>query len=44
MPKQAKELQPTASTPESLRELDAIAATGEQVSVGLLALALPRCV
>ena len=36
----AKELQPTASTPESLRELDAIAATGEQVSVGLLALAL----
>ncbi|HRD95797.1 MAG TPA: aspartate kinase [Rubrivivax sp.] len=36
----AKELQPVASTPESLRELDAIAATGEQVSVGLLALAL----
>jgi aspartate kinase len=36
----AKELQPNASTPESLRELDAIAATGEQVSVGLLALAL----
>ena len=29
-----------ASTPEALRELDAIAATGEQVSVGLLALAL----
>jgi aspartate kinase len=36
----AKELQPTATTAESLRELDAIAATGEQVSVGLLALAL----
>ena len=36
----AKELQPVTSTPESLRELDAIAATGEQVSVGLLALAL----
>ncbi len=36
----AKELHPGASTPESLRELDAIAATGEQVSVGLLALAL----
>jgi aspartate kinase len=31
---------PNASTPEALRELDAIAATGEQVSVGLLALAL----
>jgi aspartate kinase len=36
----AKELHPVTSTPESLRELDAIAATGEQVSVGLLALAL----
>ena len=29
-----------AGTPEALRELDAVAATGEQVSVGLLALAL----
>lgn len=36
----AKELMPNASTPEAMRELDAIAATGEQVSVGLLALAL----
>jgi aspartate kinase len=36
----AKELHPQASSPEALRELDAIAATGEQVSVGLLALAL----
>ena len=36
----AKELQPASMAPESLRELDAIAATGEQVSVGLLALAL----
>jgi aspartate kinase len=36
----AKQLAPQRSTPESLRELDAIAATGEQVSVGLLALAL----
>jgi aspartate kinase len=36
----AKELQPATMTPEALRELDAIAATGEQVSVGLLALAL----
>ena len=36
----AKDLHPDASTPEALRELDAIAATGEQVSVGLLALAL----
>ncbi|MBK6471096.1 MAG: aspartate kinase [Betaproteobacteria bacterium] len=39
----AKELVPDAalaSTPEALRELDAVAATGEQVSVGLLALAL----
>jgi aspartate kinase len=29
-----------ATTPEAMRELDAVAATGEQVSVGLLALAL----
>jgi aspartate kinase len=36
----AKDLAPPSATPESLRELDAIAATGEQVSVGLLALAL----
>jgi aspartate kinase len=36
----AKELHPAADSPESQRELDAIAATGEQVSVGLLALAL----
>ena len=36
----AKDLMPQASTPEAMRELDAIAATGEQVSVGLLALAL----
>ncbi len=36
----AKELQPEMPGPASLRELDAIAATGEQVSVGLLALAL----
>ena len=36
----AKQLAPERPTPESLRELDAIAATGEQVSVGLLALAL----
>ena len=36
----AKDLMPQAHTPEALRELDAIAATGEQVSVGLLALAL----
>ena len=38
----AKELMPDAAagTPEALRELDALAATGEQVSVGLLALAL----
>ena len=39
----AKALMPDAiqaSTPEAMRELDAIAATGEQVSVGLLALAL----
>jgi len=31
---------PAASQPQALRELDALAATGEQVSVGLLALAL----
>jgi aspartate kinase len=36
----AKELLPDASSPQALREMDAIAATGEQVSVGLLALAL----
>jgi len=36
----AKELQPELPGAASLRELDAIAATGEQVSVGLLALAL----
>jgi len=36
----AKELMPNANTPEAMRELDAVAATGEQVSVGLLALAL----
>ena len=36
----AKELAPEKSDEASLRELDAIAATGEQVSVGLLALAL----
>lgn len=36
----AKEMAPTPSTPETERERDMIAATGEQVSVGLLALAL----
>jgi aspartate kinase len=36
----AKQLSPAKATAESMRELDAIAATGEQVSVGLLALAL----
>lgn len=36
----AKELMPHAATAPAQRELDAIAATGEQVSVGLLALAL----
>ena len=36
----AKELMPDARTPEAMRELDMIASTGEQVSVGLLALAL----
>ncbi|WP_157266245.1 aspartate kinase [Azohydromonas aeria] len=36
----AKELSPKQSTSALLRELDMIAATGEQVSVGLLAIAL----
>ena len=36
----AKELQPARLTLEVMRELDAIAATGEQVSVGLLSIAL----
>lgn len=36
----AKELQPAQVTPAVMRELDAIAATGEQVSVGLLSIAL----
>jgi aspartate kinase len=36
----AKELQPVKVTPAVMRELDAIAATGEQVSVGLLSIAL----
>ena len=36
----AKELSPAGSSPALARELDAIAATGEQVSVGLLAIAL----
>ncbi len=36
----AKELMPNPDTAEAQRELDAVAATGEQVSVGLLALAL----
>ena len=36
----AAELAPALGGPEAARELDAIAATGEQVSVGLLALAL----
>ncbi|MBT9491137.1 MAG: aspartate kinase, partial [Paucibacter sp.] len=36
----AKELSPSVSSPELNRELDMIAATGEQVSVGLLAIAL----
>lgn len=36
----AKELSPAQSTPELMRELDMIASTGEQVSVGLLAIAL----
>jgi aspartate kinase len=36
----AKELSPERSSTELMRELDLIAATGEQVSVGLLAIAL----
>jgi len=36
----AKQLAPERSTPEISRELDMIAATGEQVSVGLLSIAL----
>jgi len=36
----AKELSPEQSSPELMRELDMIAATGEQVSVGLLSIAL----
>ncbi|MCE4553603.1 aspartate kinase [Pelomonas cellulosilytica] len=36
----AKELSPASTTPEVMRELDMIASTGEQVSVGLLAIAL----
>jgi aspartate kinase len=36
----AKELHPTSMSAAAQRELDALAATGEQVSVGLLALAL----
>ncbi|MFG6448241.1 aspartate kinase [Roseateles sp. BYS180W] len=36
----AKELSPASSTPALMRELDMIAATGEQVSVGLLSIAL----
>ena len=36
----AKEVSPAVQTPTMLRELDMIACTGEQVSVGLLALAL----
>ena len=36
----AKLLSPDSSTPEVRRELDMIASTGEQVSVGLLAIAL----
>ncbi len=36
----AKELSPPQTTPDLQRELDMIAATGEQVSVGLLAIAL----
>jgi aspartate kinase len=36
----AKEVSPEKATPQTMRELDAIASTGEQVSVGLLALAL----
>ncbi|HEY6132565.1 MAG TPA: aspartate kinase, partial [Rubrivivax sp.] len=36
----AKELMPNPDSAEAMRELDMIASTGEQVSVGLLALAL----
>jgi aspartate kinase len=36
----AKDLSPTSNSPELQRELDMVAATGEQVSVGLLAIAL----
>ena len=36
----AKELSPAQTTPQLLRELDMIASTGEQVSSGLLAIAL----
>ena len=36
----AKQLAPERTTTEAMRELDMIASTGEQVSVGLLALAL----
>jgi aspartate kinase len=36
----AKQLSPAQTTPGLLRELDVIASTGEQVSVGLLAIAL----
>jgi aspartate kinase len=36
----AKELSPESTTPELQRELDMIASTGEQVSVGLLSIAL----
>lgn len=36
----AKELAPASQTAAVMREMDAIAATGEQVSVGLLAIAL----
>ena len=38
----AKELSPEVVTPGIQRELDAIAATGEQVSVGLLSIALQQ--
>jgi len=36
----AKQVSPERTTPDVLRELDVIASTGEQVSVGLLAIAL----
>src|SRR6188508_3215178 len=36
----AKQVSPDHSTPELMRELDMIASTGEQVSVGLLSIAL----